>query len=98
MEGHRFFDLVRWGVADVTLNAYSAYEKAQKKAYIYYNGPTFTKGKSEYFAIPQSEIDKLNADGQTHLKQNPGYSVFTGCLSYICFLEQEPVATASSFR
>ena len=73
MEGHRFFDLVRWGVADVTLNAYSAYEKAQKKAYIYYNGPTFTKGKSEYFAIPQSEIDKLNADGQTHLKQNPGY-------------------------
>jgi hypothetical protein len=26
MEGHRFFDLVRWGIADTELNAYIAFK------------------------------------------------------------------------
>ncbi len=73
MEGHRFFDLVRWGIAKPVLDAYSQYEKAQNKAYIYASGPTFTTGKSEYYPIPQSQIDVSNSDGQIHLKQNPGY-------------------------
>jgi len=73
MEGQRFFDLVRWGIADQVLNAYSAYEAQIKNCYIYYSKPTFTKGKNEYFAIPISQIDILNSDGNTNLKQNPGY-------------------------
>lgn len=68
-EGHRFFDLVRWGIAPATLNAYLNYEKT-KVATSPFAGVSFTAGKSEYMPIPQQEIDVL---GTTVLKQNPGY-------------------------
>lgn len=70
MEGHRFFDLVRWGVADVVLNAYAAHEKNVVPVYV---GAQFKKGKSELFPIPQSQIDALAGTGTAYLKQNPGY-------------------------
>lgn len=70
MEGQRFFDLVRWGIAATTINTYIAREKAlrplKQKA-------VFTAGKNEYMPIPQSEIDNMNSDGVERLKQNPGY-------------------------
>ncbi len=66
MEGHRFFDLVRWGEAATTLNAYLSYEK---KWIPYILGTQFTKDKNEYFPIPQSQIDLSN----NVLVQNPGY-------------------------
>ncbi|TLU99329.1 RagB/SusD family nutrient uptake outer membrane protein [Dyadobacter luticola] len=65
MEGHRHFDLVRWGNADVVLNAYLAKE-SKKRTYL--SGATFVKGKSEYFPIPQAQIDIM---GSSVLKQNP---------------------------
>ncbi|WP_221393871.1 RagB/SusD family nutrient uptake outer membrane protein [Dyadobacter sp. NIV53] len=65
MEGHRHFDLVRWGNADVVLNAYIAKE-SKKRTYL--TGATFVKGKSEYFPIPQAQIDIM---GSAVLKQNP---------------------------
>ncbi|MCF0070544.1 RagB/SusD family nutrient uptake outer membrane protein [Dyadobacter sp. CY261] len=65
MEGHRHFDLVRWGNADVVLNAYLAKE-SKKRTYL--SGATFVKGKSEYFPIPQAQIDIM---GAAVLKQNP---------------------------
>ncbi len=70
MEGHRYFDLVRWGIADVTLNAYYAKEK-DKRAY--FNGVSFTKGKHEYYPIPLQEILNSKKAGTETLKQNPGY-------------------------
>ncbi len=65
MEGHRFFDLVRWGVAKQTLESYSAFEGTLLPAY---KGLIFTP-HSEYWAIPQGEIDKSNGT----LVQNSGY-------------------------
>lgn len=70
MEGNRFFDLVRYGIADVVLNAYNGREKLLRK---YRINSVFTKGKNEYQPIPQGEIDNLNGDGVKRLVQNPGY-------------------------
>lgn len=70
MEGHRFFDLVRWGIAASTINTFIAREKSRRPLKANAN---FTAGKNEYFPIPQGEIDNLNSDGTIRLKQNPGY-------------------------
>ena len=70
MEGHRYFDLVRWGIADVTLNAYYAKEKTKRT---YFTSTTFVKGKNEYYPIPLQEIQNSQKDGQATLKQNAGY-------------------------
>jgi tetratricopeptide (TPR) repeat protein len=67
-EGHRFFDLVRWGIAAPTLNAFLTYEKT--KLPNAYSGATFTAGKNEYLPLPQTQID---LQGTSVLKQNPGY-------------------------
>jgi hypothetical protein len=65
-EGHRHFDLVRYGDADVVINAYLEKEKS---FITHLNGVTFKKGVNEYFPIPQTEIDKSHGA----LTQNPGY-------------------------
>jgi starch-binding outer membrane protein, SusD/RagB family len=70
MEGHRFFDLVRWGIADQVLNAYLAKEKGRR---IYLQGATFTKGRNEFFPIPLPEIMNSTVGGNNTLQQNPGY-------------------------
>ncbi len=68
-EGHRFFDLLRWGIATEAINAYLAYE-GDKYPTGALSGATFDEGKDEYLPIPQSEIDLV---GSSVLKQNPGY-------------------------
>jgi hypothetical protein len=70
MEGQRFFDLVRWGIAAPTINTYIAREKANRPLKANAN---FTAGKNEYMPIPQGEIDNVNSDGTIRLEQNPGY-------------------------
>ncbi|MGK2862218.1 MAG: RagB/SusD family nutrient uptake outer membrane protein [Chitinophagaceae bacterium] len=65
-EGARFFDLVRWGIAEQTLNAYIAVEKARRT---FLTTAKFTAGRDEYLPIPQSEITFTNG----LYKQNPGY-------------------------
>ena len=71
MEGHRRFDLVRWGIAAQTLNAYYDVEKA-KRAYLV--GVQFVPGKHEYFPIPIQEILNSQVGGQPTLTQNPNYN------------------------
>lgn len=66
LEGHRFFDLVRWGDADRMINAYFSSEKSRRS---YLTTARFTAGKHEYMPIPQSEIDLSRG----LLKQNPNY-------------------------
>jgi hypothetical protein len=68
-EGHRFYDLVRWGIAAETLNAYLDYERGKVSASPFV-GATFEEGKAELMPIPQREIDLI---GNDILKQNPGY-------------------------
>lgn len=65
-EGHRFFDLARWGIADVVMNAYYQFEG---KITADLSTGNFTKGKNEYYPIPQAQIDLSNGK----LTQNPGY-------------------------
>ncbi len=70
MEGHRFFDLVRWGIADQVLNAYLAVEKTRRT---YKSGSGgFIKGKNEYYPIP-NRIIEIAAKGGNALVQNPNY-------------------------
>ena len=66
MESPRFFDLVRWGIAAETLNAYLDVEKTRKT---FLSAAKFTKGRDEYFPIPQREIDFTKG----LYVQNPGY-------------------------
>lgn len=68
-EGHYFFDLVRWDIAEEYINAYIAREK---KYIRYLEGVVFTEN-DRYFAIPLIEIDRSYKDGVPTLKQNPGY-------------------------
>jgi hypothetical protein len=76
-EGQRFFDLQRWdkaapGSMAAILNAYSTYEAAIGRTE--YGSSTFTAGKNEIFAIPQSQIDAEGlGGGKSALTQNPGY-------------------------
>jgi hypothetical protein len=66
MEGPRFFDLVRWGEAAETLNAYLEEEKTKRD---FLANAVFTAGRDEYYPIPQREIDFT---GGLYV-QNPGY-------------------------
>ncbi|PSR54947.1 RagB/SusD family nutrient uptake outer membrane protein [Adhaeribacter arboris] len=71
MEGHRKFDLVRWGIADVVLNAYVNFEKNYIVKFV---NAKFTKGQDEYQPVPQNVIQtSRTASGTFNLKQNPGY-------------------------
>ena len=70
MEGHRWFDLVRWEGVDgkglkAHMDAYKATESVEAQSHI----QEFVAGKHEIFPIPQEEI-QLNP---TQMKQNPGY-------------------------
>ena len=70
LEGHRFFDLQRWGISAETLNAYIASE-SQHRSYL--TGKSFTAGKHEYFPIPIEAIDRSAKDGVPTITQDPAY-------------------------
>ena len=67
MESPRFFDLVRWGIAAETLNAFFAVEKTRHS---FLSSAQFTKGQHEYFPIPTEQINVTFG----LYKQNKGYS------------------------
>jgi hypothetical protein len=69
MEGHRFFDLARWGDTQTTLQAYVNYESTLRA---FLKGVT-VKATSNYFPIPQAQIDQSSVGGKSTLTQNPGY-------------------------
>jgi hypothetical protein len=70
MEGYRYYDLSRWGLAATAINAYFQYEGQYT---IDVQGAKFTANKNEYMPIPQSQIDLSNNNGKPTLTQNIGY-------------------------
>lgn len=69
MEGHRFFDLVRWGVAQDVINDFIQYE-GQITTDV--RGGNFSEN-DRYFPIPQRQIDLSTTSEGPVLDQNPGY-------------------------
>ena len=67
LEGERFFDLVRWGIASDVMNTYFEHEKTFRS---HLQNARFIKGTHEYGPIPQAVID-LAKNGI--IEQNPGY-------------------------
>jgi len=65
LEGQRFFDLVRWGIAKDVLDNYNICEGTYIPVY---QNVTF-QDKYAIFPIPQEQIDRSGGI----LKQNPGY-------------------------
>jgi len=63
-EGHRYFDLVRWGLANDYLGVESLHGDHPKSL----SGGTFTPNRDEYLWIPVSELA-----ANDKLIQNPGY-------------------------
>ena len=70
MEGHRYFDLQRWGVMGTVLNDYLARESKYR---IYLQGKSFTSPKNQYYPIPQQAIDRSFVEGAATLTQDPNY-------------------------
>jgi hypothetical protein len=80
-EGHRFFDLQRWQVGNpvypaagymtTVLDTYATQEATIHPAQ--YQGVSFTTGKTEYFPIPQQQLDAENSTGKVVMKQIPNY-------------------------
>ncbi|MCH5222172.1 MAG: RagB/SusD family nutrient uptake outer membrane protein [Muribaculaceae bacterium] len=68
LEGERFFDLVRWGIAKDVMNKYFEAEKDHR---IYYDIASFETGE-EYFPIP---VNQYNFSLGKYT-QNPGYPAF----------------------
>ncbi|MDE6490766.1 MAG: RagB/SusD family nutrient uptake outer membrane protein, partial [Muribaculaceae bacterium] len=68
LEGERFFDLVRWGVAKEVMTAYF---RAEKDTRIYYQTAQFDTGE-EYYPVP---VAQYNFSGGRYT-QNPGYPAF----------------------
>jgi tetratricopeptide (TPR) repeat protein len=69
-EGHRFFDLVRWGVAAQVKTAYFAKERIKRT---YLTGAAHVSPKNDIFPIPAKAITQSAKDGKPTLVQNPGY-------------------------
>jgi starch-binding outer membrane protein, SusD/RagB family len=67
MEGHRFYDLARWGTAKAELDAYFALDGVLLQSAL---GSTSFTEKHVWLPIPQNQIDLV---GSSKLIQNPGF-------------------------
>jgi tetratricopeptide (TPR) repeat protein len=67
MEGHRFYDLVRWNIAEQELNPYLSFEGA---ILINALGSSSFSDKHKILPIPQNQIDLVGSD---KLIQNSGF-------------------------
>lgn len=66
LEGSRFFDLIRWGVAEPVMNSYLNVEKTKRD---FLKDAKFSNERDEYLPIPQNQIFW----SENKYTQNPGY-------------------------
>jgi starch-binding outer membrane protein, SusD/RagB family len=70
MEGHRFFDLRRWGLAQEVLNDYIAVERTRRG---YLGAAAAVTDRHNLFPIPFVQIELSRVEGEDRLIQNPGW-------------------------
>lgn len=71
MEGHRYFDLQRWGIAAEVMTAYLQVERTKRT---YLSNAQFVKGVHEYFPVPLEAIERSFKDGSPTLVQDPAFN------------------------
>jgi hypothetical protein len=70
MEGHRFFDLRRWGEAETVLNDYLAVEKTRRN---YLTAAYPYTARHQLYPIPTIQIELSKVEGENRLVQNSGW-------------------------
>lgn len=70
MEGHRFFDLRRWGIAKQVLNDYIEVEKTKRN---YLTGASPYEDRHDLYPLPIEQIELSTVDGEQRLVQNTGW-------------------------
>lgn len=71
LEGHRFFDLRRWGIAGEVINKYIEEEKPKRP---YLNASAgYQSPKNDLFPLPTIQIELSKVDGTAMIQQNPGF-------------------------
>jgi hypothetical protein len=70
MEGHRLFDLIRWGDAVEVLNDYVAVEQTRTS---YVSGAEPFMEKHNRYPIPVTQIELSTVEGEENLVQNDGW-------------------------
>lgn len=68
MEGKRFYDLVRWGIAKQYIDFYLAHDSQFLSGAL--GGAVFTAGRDELLPIPENQLDLM---GRDRIRQNPGF-------------------------
>ena len=70
MEGHRYFDLQRWGITSEVMTPYLQVERTKRT---YLANAQFVKGVHEYFPVPLEAIERSFRDGAPTLVQDPAF-------------------------
>ena len=70
MEGQRFFDLRRWGIADTAVNNYALTEAA-RIAYLGGVSGQYIRPKYDLYPIPSVQLELSKVNGVCQLQQNP---------------------------
>ena len=75
MEGQRFFDLRRWGIAEATLNAYlngvAGGAEEARRTHLAAAEPFVAKHR--FYPIPAIQVELSQVGGENRLTQNPGW-------------------------
>lgn len=71
-EGHRLFDLRRWGIGPQVLNSYLSVEASNARR-VYLTGASSVTDRHARYPIPAIQIELSRVEGELRLQQNPGW-------------------------